>query len=1149
MAEQLSQAAEHNEDSPEKLLFEAIDLLSEIVGEEMPDIPENPSQQQLLDINIENVRDGEFTTINELLYNNAVVSKLAALQREAALAKKEVPASEQELIAANVFQAYHEHMLHAVNHVRDILMKYQRMRSAASVSSEEISTQEQYARVYVERFADILAERLAFANVSLLNANIDLSPPNKEELVRKRDVYLRDLTPASKRAIDIGGDVKKRQGNLLNEQVLDILGGHHDLPGLPENYLPQYVYFLFLKKHYASLLRQEQEIASDSSNVQAKTEYDTLILQKQMAEKDADKELTTEEIDHMIQLKKRIDDNDLAMKELRAGRKNTLDELVKVTQALGDYQVSQSKLATIQHQFGDGVDLTDASALEIGKTPPAVFEQMEKNMHTNSEHHLGTVGEMMTVMKEDVLTIGVREQAADFYNKHGREAVRKNAHRIAHIFTLPVPEVFGLREKAKESLTEPLDEALGWPAGKDDWDELTPEEKKRVEERAKSVMDAINAFDKEVITNTEQTIATIRSMPDAKNFRGQDVRRPLPTDRITPDNRDEMITRYGGATVYYMLFDQYDADVDGFMAEYGEFLVSTNETIDVNVDVQKATDQLQDRFTDLGYSLFGGAFLALGGVGAAVFLARYGVRMARGTWRLASGTARLGYGVARNTVRGLSRLSSAEVLNRARYLQSERSIMRALKNTRVGRLVRRLRVMRGVRGAGRLGKTAGRSLGAAAVVATTAYEYLDIREKKKNVAENTALTEEYSSQQNTALLEGAGFGATLAIGLGPAVAIAPPLLYAGHKARQRSESRANWKRDEANWITEFSSSGLKQKLVDMRPGAELETEAGALRPRGYDWFYRIGGYGEELDTEQQDAVELISNANAAARKSVYEAYFAENLLAPEELPEDEAALRVIHKVRYLSKVTHGGMERVPAEVLTKADAYSYLQTLRREKEQRGEPLLLSYFDEQGERQWVNLEHLNGTREEALAVVADYTERIQQLDELIFFNSLGEATKDITSRSERTRKEKMATERVRSTLLLNLLHDIHETERAITAIDWPGVDISLGIEFSDGQSDSEGLVRWYLRSQLHKAVNTAVPKLLAGELTTEEYKELQGEFRGILQQVLDVESGKMPSTEFRKRAENFFARAGGQANVEKAEEYAGNPLYELLFPKE
>lgn len=1145
-------AAEQSNEQPTAMPFtrELADL-QKSVGSRFEDVPPMLSEEDIRKLEIELIGDSTYESFNELFRRNELLYRRAALQRLAVFKENEEPSEEsvQELVAANRAAVYHEYFQRTINHVTGILRQYESLRSVMPTVPESIVRDEQKMKAYIAELESAVSERTLFANILLVDAQI-AQGGDKERLTELRKRLMSQITSEATRTALTGDTAEQwKRGNALNQRIIDILAGKHGLQGIDDGFVPQRVYIDLLKHRYTSLLERQKEIVRDPRSVQAESEMKQLELKLELS-KNGTGEFTAADKERLESLRAQFSDRNTEIERLAEQRKSTLQELIDLSDELGVYQLHQGELATIQHQFGEKVDLTGATLPRTDTTPSFVREAMEENMETRSNFHIDRMDSMMGYMEENVLEAGWKEKLENAWTKDGREAVRQVAHKVADIITIPVPGMLGLKNSAQEALTGSLDEALGWPAGKDNWDELTPEEKANVADKAKSILDAIEAFDRSTITRTRETMAAVKAMPDASEFVGQEVLEPLPTERVTPDNMDQLIKEHGGATVYFMLFEQMEADFGsaeqgtGFMGEYKEFLEAINENIDVKIDVSKSLMELSSAYAWITKELLIAALVILGaGLVTGAVAARY-------LSKAASGTLELGGKLASGTLRQLGKLRylrAPEFLTKLRYLKQERELANYLRTSRAGEAISRLNVLRGTRfaeGVGRVGKGLGRAaegLAVIAIPAVAAYEIYLNQKRQELIKDNDELREEYASQNTTTLLEAGGFTAVLGVSAGPAIVLAAPVWWAAEKSKSRSENRANWKREAADWMAEYSSAQMLQKLHDMAPGKELETGDEALRTRGSDVFFRTFGYGEELDQEANEAVETVSRGNAVARGQVYEGYFTANLLVPEGTKPEVAERLVRSKTRYLRILSHGGNERVSPQNLRMADAYADLVERYHTLQKKGEPTLISYFDAQNERQWLDLEKLlSGTRQEQLSIVADYVNNIRTLQDLVLFNTMGNMALDHLNPEVRRRERTKAETHVREALQLHILHDLHEAERAIEHIDWEGLEIT------GAEGKSEMLVRWYVRFQLTSKINAAVPKLLSGELSEQQYKALQLSLSAIVEEVRNIDVNSGDAAAYFTKAKQYLSRSGGDENVKKALDYTkDNPLYSLL----
>ena len=654
----------------EALPFSAeLDDLQELVGPRPEMLPEPLTEENLQGLERKNVTDNGFESFNEQYRNNELLYRRAALQREAAIQEKiekgEQPSAKElkELEVANQAGAYYEYFQKTVNHVVDVLRRYEVLRKSVPQVSLALRQEEQKIKLYVVALSEAMEERIAFANVLLLDARIAEDPSRAKSLGRLREQNIKRVSAMSREALNGATDDKWRRGNQLNQNLIDILSGDHGIQGLDEGFLPQALYIDLLKETYEHLLEEQKRIARDAGLARAKSRLDQLNLKHNLAE-DGKGAFTEEDVAESEALRRQINDRNAEMDRLGEQRREVTTELIALTQQLGEYQVDQAELSTIQNQFGESIDFTGANLPSPDGTPHYIREAIDNNMEQRSNFHLDRMDAFLRVTEEEMLDVNWGDKIEDRWNKDGREIVNTVNHRLARFFTYLVPEMFGMQERAFDSLTEELDDALGWPPDVDpeEFKHLPPEEQerllasgkfKKVRENALSIIDAIENFDRNTIDRFQETMVLIRQMPSSSEFAAQDVIRPLPTDRVTLQNRTVLEEKYGAGTVYLMLFEQMDGDFggtepeSGFMGEYKKFLESVDKNIDVHIDVGAALHAIKEKYKDVGKGFLYAAIAALGavfilGLGGGYLLSKVGrsagKEALRQTGRVASGT-------------------------------------------------------------------------------------------------------------------------------------------------------------------------------------------------------------------------------------------------------------------------------------------------------------------------------------------------------------------------------------------------------------------------------------------------------------------------------------------------------------------------------
>lgn len=640
-----------------------LDALEKTLGPRVKPLPAEITEQWIEQELKEIVKDqridtyNEQTRYNELLYRRAALQRLKDLQQEKNDSKPLDTVRLQELIVADQAVAYHEYFRDAQDHVVSVLRMYGKMRAEASVVPQEILHKEADTERYVGALQEATQERVTFSNILLLDQHIAEGFGNREASLRLREQYVRGLSLASRAALNGSDDQKLIRANQLNQRIIDILGGAHGLQGIEAGYVPKRMVLDFLKYRYKHLLDQQNEIARDPALLNARAEMDRLALKFKLAEQGKG-EFGAEDKSRYDTLQARIKSVDAEFKALGQKRRSVTDQILSLTQDLGEFNIAQTELAAIQEQFGKKYSFEGVMGLSPLTTPPEIRVAIARNMEMRKAHHLGQMNNFLERVEKDMLDPGMKEKMEDLWNKNGREAVRRVTHALAGFFTFAVPEKFGMQEAAKDALTEPLDEALGWPLGKERWEELTEDEKKRVQEKATSILDLINQFDRTKVQNFRSSITLLQSLKPPSTVvletvkfdeQGQAV---LPEERVTFSNINALKTMYGEATVYLMLIRQLHSDFgshqppSGFMGEYAEFLHGVNKNIDVHIDVGRACNILGKRFGDLMKWLLiaAGIGLIIGAIGAVV-LVKVGSKAARaagsGLWRGVRGLARL----------------------------------------------------------------------------------------------------------------------------------------------------------------------------------------------------------------------------------------------------------------------------------------------------------------------------------------------------------------------------------------------------------------------------------------------------------------------------------------------------------------------------
>lgn len=640
----------------------------------MPAPPdEEPSEADLDQAERMLTGDNIYEGFGELFRSNQIIHKRNALQRTAELQDpaKTDRVDPAELVVVNQVQTYHEYFIEVVEQQLDILSRYEKLRASAPDISPELQTQEQYVKQYMAEMTRVLDERVEFGNVMLIDSKLAThagGERDQSKLLKLRDQYFASskLSDASKQALQGATDDKWRRGNILNQRLIELLAGTSKIPGLPENYNPHGILVDFLQERYKAILDEQKRVVKGVNQER----YVVLDQKNDRARDGKGPPLTEDEAREYEQLQRQLEGCRPLLESLSDERRWILQELINLTQDLALYQSDMAELTTIQHQFGGQFDLSSAVRPSTREaTPDHVRTAIGEHMEQRSKFHLERMEGFLSVLNDEVLSVGAGEQLENLSNKYGREGVRRIALAIASIVTLPLPETMGLKRHVKDSLTEPLMDALGWPAGKTTWEQLTEKEKKIVIEKSQSVLDAVKSYDRVKIEKLQSTIDLIETMPKSSEFVGKEVV-DIPED-VTHENRDQLIETYGVPSVYVKLFDQLDTawgtaePPTGLLGEYAEFLHAVNDNIDAHIDIGQALFRLGDAYMDLMKHLLYGALLGAAGLLILQQLLKRGMRIAKkGTYRVLRGGGRVavegvrrGTAIARGTASRLSSLS------------------------------------------------------------------------------------------------------------------------------------------------------------------------------------------------------------------------------------------------------------------------------------------------------------------------------------------------------------------------------------------------------------------------------------------------------------------------------------------------------------
>ena len=973
------------------------------------------------------------------------------------------------------------------------------------------------------------AERLKWEHLGNLVETLGLRSVTVEDLERLRDGEIAKFGPANEeeRAAMLrgGGDpaLQKRK-NELDMRIFDILSGRKEATGLEEDFVPHQMY-----------TELWQECNSEMRDVQEMFE------------------------------REHSQNDDVSIGELVGYVENLrsqhVQEGISFVDNIGSYQIILDELARIQNQFGATIDTEGMSTDIAPRLSAEEAKELREYLDARADHRLQQLRNGLEAADE-MLDVTLSEEIEHQWTTKGNIFVTELSERLARgaTFILPSEENKGVaartyrglatlldlpvsKEEQIKKLSGEIQEAMGWPQGKK-WNELTPTQQQNILEKCKSVLDAKKEFDRESITDLRQTLDLIEKLPHASTLRGAEVDQgyververmiqngevpEFPGRRIDKDivGLEVAGKTVDGATAYELLFRQRrkewgNPEEEGFMGEYSEYMHSLEENLQFNFDVAGALWRTQQAWQEYAVDILKGTGITAGGIlligvlaaGGGVVVwegGKFVVRRVRGSGRMLGGLR------APQMPSAMS--GTVEQLTKLRYLQRERQLTSALKNTRFARWLGKMPALQNAK----IFRAGGRAvrIGAWVVVpALTVYENSLIDEMAEDT-DNEHLLEEYDGMKSANWLEAGGVGSTLFLGsLGPAIVLAAPVVWAGGYNRDRTEIRVKWQRKTSDWQKQYDSPGLRQELEDINATNAVEAGGGGVLAS------RITFPSKK---DQEEAVEIINNANVGARGSVYEAYFNQNV-PPARNAEDRKRNKenVGLKMDYIRLYTGGEYTDMPNGTLRRADLYAEMVNMKKALEAAGEPAILSFVEENGTRHWLDLTKLtpitSQNKYEVFGMVGDYENVIRPMQVLIHHFIRGRQAEGST------KEWKKATGEAKGYLYSQLSHHLHDAEQYIRDHDWPGW------EWTGGENESRNVVRTYVANIMRPKVESLVSLMLHGKLKNDEYVKNLGEIEGIL---LDLR--KVGDTD------DYIEKASKSVRVSAVKDRKDHPMYELFF---
>ncbi|MBP9773973.1 MAG: hypothetical protein KBD00_05125 [Candidatus Peribacteraceae bacterium] len=606
------QNIERGKEAPQSDLSKALTSFSHALhhNDNFPVVTDTDSEQELLQKEDALTRDGKYDSAKEFYLTSKIIRQRDVIQQEKAAkesSNKQVK-DPGDYVVAHEALTYNEYFLSLLERIEDLMKNYQKERNLLTDIPPELEAKEKQAANFIFALRYALDERREFASVRLSDYMLR-SARGKPDALRKNIQEFTDpnvLRPDSVAAFKGGDATALIHGNKLDQQIINIVAGKADIPGVEKGFNPTHIYFELLKYKYEKLLSKQRQDARDGEGTQ-------------------------------------FSEDSKEGKE----RKRLSQELVKVTQEMGIADIQLAELATVNNLLGKHFNLADALPPRTEQTPEEIRKAVHEAMKQRSDYHLGQMEQFSQVVDTVVLSEGVVLHLDDFWTKNGRNGVKFVSEKVAGVVSLVVPKTAGMRQWAYDELTDPISDAMGWPKGKEKWEELTPDEQEKVRQKSKSILDTVRNFDRTSIAKFTGTISMIRSMPDPATLidQAKNVPDELPTDEVrTPEQLANARSKYGDATAYCMLFKQLEVDWGdskegtGFMGQYSLFFDRLEKVIGTKLDVGRGNLEVASKWG--GISLSAGILALFGLLGAAALAAYLAKKMTQGALKLTSKVAK-----------------------------------------------------------------------------------------------------------------------------------------------------------------------------------------------------------------------------------------------------------------------------------------------------------------------------------------------------------------------------------------------------------------------------------------------------------------------------------------------------------------------------
>ncbi len=332
----------------------------------------------------------------------------------------------------------------------------------------------------------------------------------------------------------------------------------------------------------------------------------------------------------------------------KRGGEDVIKRFADLNREMSLFQVYRSQLATIRHHFNQSYELQTTGPL---RDKGEELEKFEDFLRLQQLDSLGRLNKHLVLVENKVLSVGLMEFSEDIWNKEGRLLFVQFADILTNLETGWLPHfeekwsgpldylrdlVNKPHDAMKQKMMGALPHLLEWPAYEDgpkkgqpkDWSDLTPEDRKRMKDKQKSVREVIETFKKtKVFDRMRESVGAVSSIVNDPDFKADNLLdvgaidlREIPQVRITPQNRRQEVAKLmaEGKTekrarqlVILRCFQQLEEDTDNYNKEYFTMFKTIHEVVGIHMDWEDAGIEFAKNQRDWAY-------LALGLLGAGV---------------------------------------------------------------------------------------------------------------------------------------------------------------------------------------------------------------------------------------------------------------------------------------------------------------------------------------------------------------------------------------------------------------------------------------------------------------------------------------------------------------------------------------------------